>query len=65
MAEINPSIDSKKDDHGKNVEVVYCSYCPSKILNPGAATYVNYKVIIIQIFINLLDNLFYLDCLIF
>ncbi|XP_031782412.1 guanine nucleotide exchange factor MSS4 homolog [Nasonia vitripennis] len=41
MADNDNSIDPKKDAEGKNAEVIYCAYCPSKILNPGAATFVN------------------------
>lgn len=44
MADINNVMDSKKDAQGKNTETVYCAYCPSKILNPGAATFVNIDV---------------------
>lgn len=44
MADNDTSIDFKKDTQGKNIEIIYCAYCPSKILNPGAATFVNIDV---------------------
>lgn len=34
-------IEDRKDSSGKNADVVYCTFCPSKILNSGAATFVN------------------------
>lgn len=44
MADINDSVESKKDAQGKNAETIYCAHCPSKILNPGVATYVDIDV---------------------
>jgi hypothetical protein len=44
MAHVDNSINFKKDSDGKNIETVYCAYCPSKILNPGSATFVNIDV---------------------
>ncbi|KAJ8667809.1 hypothetical protein QAD02_009472 [Eretmocerus hayati] len=35
------SIEYKKDAEGKNKEAVCCSFCPSKMLNPGSGTYIN------------------------
>ncbi|XP_012287209.1 guanine nucleotide exchange factor MSS4 [Orussus abietinus] len=32
---------SKKNAAGRNKQKILCMYCPSKILNPGAATHVN------------------------
>ena len=44
MANNESSIDCKKDAQGKNTEIIFCSYCPSKMLNPGAATFHNIQV---------------------
>ncbi|XP_014209473.1 uncharacterized protein LOC106640090 isoform X2 [Copidosoma floridanum] len=42
MAEIaTRASDSKTDVQGKNTQVICCTYCPSKILNPGAASLTN------------------------
>ncbi|TGZ48871.1 guanine nucleotide exchange factor MSS4 homolog [Temnothorax curvispinosus] len=34
-------IESKKNTEGKNKDKIYCTFCPSKMLNAGAATLIN------------------------
>lgn len=34
-------VEEKKDSSGRNADVVYCTFCPSKILNSGVGTFVN------------------------
>ncbi|XP_025990985.1 guanine nucleotide exchange factor MSS4 homolog [Solenopsis invicta] len=34
-------IDSKKDTEGKNKDKIYCTFCPSKMLNAGVARLIN------------------------
>lgn len=34
----------KDDNTGKNRDTIYCTFCPSKILNPGTAIYVHTEV---------------------
>ncbi|CAL1673658.1 unnamed protein product [Lasius platythorax] len=34
-------IDTKKDAEGKNKSKIYCTFCPSKMLNAGAARLIN------------------------
>lgn len=46
-------IEDRKDSSGKNADVVYCTFCPSKILNSGAATFVNIEVCYLCIFSSL------------
>lgn len=35
---------TRKDAEGKNKEKIYCTFCPSKMLNSGAASLVNVDV---------------------
>lgn len=37
-------IESKKDTEGKNKDKIYCTFCPSKMLNAGVATLINMDV---------------------
>lgn len=37
-------IDSKKDTEGKNKDKIYCTFCPSKMLNAGVARLINMDV---------------------
>ncbi|XP_046739035.1 guanine nucleotide exchange factor MSS4 homolog [Diprion similis] len=37
-------IESLKDENGKNKYTVLCTFCSSKMLNPGSSTYVNIEV---------------------
>ncbi|XP_071563678.1 guanine nucleotide exchange factor MSS4 homolog [Temnothorax nylanderi] len=34
-------IESKKNTEGKNKDKIYCTFCPSKMLNAGAAKLIN------------------------
>ncbi|XP_066581259.1 guanine nucleotide exchange factor MSS4 homolog [Prorops nasuta] len=34
-------IEAKVDSDGKNKEKIFCTFCPSKILNDAAATFIN------------------------
>lgn len=36
--------ETRKNAEGKNKEKIYCTFCPSKILNAGAASLVNMEV---------------------
>ncbi|XP_015600264.1 guanine nucleotide exchange factor MSS4 homolog [Cephus cinctus] len=40
MSEENPE-SLLKNDAGKNKDKVFCTFCPSKVLNQGSATFVN------------------------
>jgi len=37
-------IESKKDIEGKNKNKIYCIFCSSKMLNAGAARFINMDV---------------------
>lgn len=37
-------IESKKDTEGKNKDKIYCTFCPSKMLNAGVARFINMDV---------------------
>lgn len=40
-------IKARKDTDGKNKNKIYCTFCPSKMLNAGAASLVNMEVSIV------------------
>lgn len=44
MSTNEDSINTKTNTDGKNKETVFCTFCPSKILNVGAATFVIMEV---------------------
>ena len=44
-------IELKKDTEGKNKDKIYCSFCPSKMLNAGAARLINMDVSIFVLYI--------------
>lgn len=37
-------IETRKNTDGKNKDKVYCTFCPSKMLNAGAARLMNIEV---------------------
>lgn len=37
-------VESKKDTEGKNKDKIYCTFCPSKMLNAGVARFTNMDV---------------------
>jgi len=45
-------IELKKDTEGKNKDKIYCSFCPSKMLNAGAARLINMDVSIFVLYIS-------------
>ncbi|XP_033211662.1 guanine nucleotide exchange factor MSS4 homolog [Belonocnema kinseyi] len=42
-------VEERKDSSGRNADVVYCTFCPSKILNSGAAAFVNIEFVLPEI----------------
>lgn len=48
---IETIIETKKDAEGKNKTKIYCTFCPSKMLNAGTASLTNTEVSIVYIMI--------------
>lgn len=46
---IETIIETKKDAEGKNKTKIYCTFCPSKMLNAGTASLTNMEVSIVYI----------------
>ncbi|XP_032682469.1 uncharacterized protein LOC116849437 isoform X2 [Odontomachus brunneus] len=38
---MDKDVDAKKDADGKNKNKIYCTFCPSKMLNAGVAKLIN------------------------
>lgn len=45
---IETIIEAKKDAEGKNKTKIYCTFCPSKMLNAGTANLINMEVSIVH-----------------